>query len=534
MAAGLLMIGFNGTRPSQLPGDLLAQCGGVILFRRNITSAEQLRALVDGIRATPRPDKLAPLIAIDQEGGTVSRLAGIGTTTPSAMALGAVGDPATTESTYRLIGDELSALGINVDLAPVADINNNADNPAIGLRSFGDDPESVGLQVQAAIRGLHAAGVGATAKHFPGYGGVGVDPHLDLPSIAHDLSRLRAVELRPFRAAIAQRVDLIMSAHVLLPAIDAAHVPATLSSAVLSTLLREELRFEGVVCTDCMEMKAIADRFTPEQAAVGALAAGADLVLFSHSVDRSRAACAALRDAIAHGRLPDAQVRRSLDRIQVLRTRLSQARTRQGLQVVGSEEHAKAAFAVARNAITIVRDPKGLVPLRLRSGDKILVVLFAGAPAGAADVDADDEAAELERRSLAHGRYVTSIGRALAQGPARIHEQTRSLEPNGHEHKQLLLAAATANAVVAVTTQLRHHPVQARAVADLAKIGKHVIVVVGREPYDADVLPEELTVIASYGEDAHAMRAADDVILGAQPARGNLPVKLTAAARSIQ
>jgi beta-N-acetylhexosaminidase len=534
MAAGLLMVGFQGTQPSELPGDLIAQCGGVILFRRNIKSAEQLRALVEGIRATPRADKLAPLIAIDQEGGTVSRLAGIGTTTPSAMALGAARDPSVTESMYRLIGDELAALGINLDLAPVADINDNADRPAIGLRSFGDDPAAVGAHVQAAIRGLHAAGVGACAKHFPGYGEAAVDPHLDLPSIGHDLARLRAVEFRPFLAAIAQRVDLIMSAHVLLPALEPANVPATLSRFVLSTLLREELRFEGVVCTDCMEMKAIADRYTPEQSAVAAVAAGADLVLFSHSLDRSRAARAALRDAVADGRLPDAQVRCSLERIQALRVRLAQMRKQPGPQTVGSEEHSKAALAAERSAITVVRDPKDLLPLRMSSGDKILVVQFAAPTANAAGADADGQPVEIERRSLGRGGHVTTIGRALAQGPARIHEQVRSLEPAGLEHKQLLMAAGTANAVVAVTTELRQHARQTRAVADLATIGKRVIVVVGREPYDAEMLPEEMTVIASFGEDAHAMRAAADVILGVHPARGTLPVRLNAAAGPIR
>ncbi len=527
------MIGFEGTQPSELPAALIARCAGVILFRRNITSAEQLRALVDAIRAIPRDDNLAPLIAIDQEGGTVSRLVGIGTTTPAAMALGAARDPALTESVYRLIGDELAALGVNVDLAPVADLNDNPDNPAIGLRSFGDDPAAVGSQVQAAIRGLGAAGVAATAKHFPGYGGVSVDPHLDLPSIPHDLARLRAVELQPFVAAIAQRVDLIMSAHVLLPAIDA-QMPATLSPGVLTSLLRDELRFDGVICTDCMEMLAIADRFTPAEASVAAVAAGADLLLFSHSPERALAGATALDEAKLSGRLPGEQIQRSLERVDELRARLTRGRKQPKLQTVGNQAHAEAALLAARHAITLVRDPKDLVPLRLSGGDKILVVQFAGAAQSLGDPSDEATAAELESLKPAHGRYATFIGRALAQGPARIHEQIRSLEPAGHEYKQLLMAAGTANAVVAVTTQLGRHPLQAQAVADLAMIGKRLIVVAGREPYDARVLPEELTVIASYGEDAYAMQATADVILGAHPARGVLPVKLGTSAVQAQ
>jgi beta-N-acetylhexosaminidase len=206
--------------------------------------------------------------------------------------------------------------------------------------------------------------------------------------------------------------------------------------------------------------------------------------------------------------------------------RLTRIRKQPGLQTIGSQAHAEAAQLAARRAITLVRDPKDLVPLRLSPGDKILVVQFAGAAQSLGEPSDETTAVELENSKPAHGRYPTLIGRALAEGPARIHEQIRSLDPAGHEHKELLMAAGTANAVVAVTAQLGRHPLQARAVADLAMIGKRLIVIAGREPYDARVLPDELTVIASYGEDAFAMRAAADVILGAQPASGVLPVKL--------
>lgn len=518
------MIGFEGTAPADLPADLVAECGGVILFKRNVKSAAQLRELTDGIRAIRRTDGQPQLIAIDQEGGTVSRLAGIGTTTPSAMALGAVNDPAATEAMYRLIGDELAALGINVDLAPVADVNNNPANPVIGLRSFGDDSGAVGTQVRAAIRGLRAAGVAAAAKHFPGHGDTTVDSHLDLPSIPHDLDRMRSIELAPFVAAIAENVDLIMTAHVLFPQIGGAQTPATLSPTILGKLLREELRFEGAICTDCMEMSAIAARYTPGQAALEAVLAGADLVLFSHSVERSRAAREALRKAVLDSRLPHAQVLRSLERVGALRKRLAAAPPRPRLDVVGSEAHETAALDIARRAITVVRDPKGLLPLEPGTGEKILVVQFSGG-AGTAVEDGP-------RAGAARGRYATSIGWALAQSPARILEQVRSLDPAGHEYKQLLMGSGSAHAVVAVTTRAKQHPMQARAVADLASIGKRVIVVAAREPYDADVLPPDVTVIASFGDDPHAMQAAAEVILGTRQARAQLPVTLKPGASS--
>ena len=344
--AGLLMFGFQGTAAADVPRDLVAQAGGVVLFRRNIKDAQQVRELTDAIRSLARDGEAPPLIALDQEGGTVSRLAQIGTTTPSAMALGAVRDPAATESMYRLIGDELGTLGFTVDFAPVADINNNPDNPVIGLRSFGDDPHAVGLNVRAAIRGLHAASVAATAKHFPGHGDTTIDSHFDLPSIPHDLAHVRAVELVPFSAAITEGVDAIMTAHALFPAIEEQGKPATLSHRILSELLRDELRYQGVVVTDCMEMKAIEAHHTPEAAAVEAVAAGADLILFSHTPDKVRRARDALRAAVLEGRLSGERVQQSLQRVAKLRRRLAANNiSRPPLDTVGSERHKQAALA---------------------------------------------------------------------------------------------------------------------------------------------------------------------------------------------
>jgi len=513
--AGLLMFGFQGTAAADVPRDLVAQAGGVILFRRNIKDAQQVRELTDAIRSLARDSEAPPLIALDQEGGTVSRLAQIGTTTPSAMALGAVRDPAATESMYHLIGDELGTLGFTVDFAPVADINNNPDNPVIGLRSFGDDPHAVGLNVRAAIRGLHAASVAATAKHFPGHGDTTIDSHFDLPSIPRDLAHVRAVELVPFSAAITEGVDVIMTAHALFPAIEERGKAATLSHRILSELLRDELRYQGVVATDCMEMKAIEANHTPEAAAVEAVAAGADLILFSHTPDKVRRARDALRAAVLDGRLSGERVQQSLQRVAKLRRRLAANNiSRPPLDTVGSERHKQAALAVARRAITLVRDPNSLLPLRLSKEERLLVIEFGDEqPSGVEDVDRHRK---------------TVIGPALGASEARLHEQVRSLDPAGHEYKQMLMASGSANAVVAITTRAKQHPLQARAVADLAMLGKRVIAVAGREPYDAEVLPAALTVIASYGEDAGAMQAAADVILGKISPLGKLPVSLRA------
>jgi beta-N-acetylhexosaminidase len=438
------------------------------------------------------------------------------------MALGAAADESLTREVHRVIGAELNALGVNLNFAPLADVNNNRANPVIGVRSFGEDPDFVGRHVQAAIAGLHESKVGATAKHFPGHGDTTVDSHFALPVIAHSLERLRGLEMQPFRSAITAGVDAIMTAHVAFPAIDADGLPATLSRAVLSGLLREELCYDGVICTDCMEMNAIAERFPAGTAAVQAVAAGADLVLFSHSADQAQAAVGALRDALNAGSLNERQVQRSIARVDELRARLGTTSTaaagaahESALASVGGAAHHEVARRAARKAITLVRDPHGSIPLRLGAGAKAFIVQFAGS--GLTPVE---DAAQ----------SVSALAKELRSSGVRLHEQVRSLDPAGHAYKQLLMASASADAVIAVTRRAAQHPLQAQAVNDLALLGKPVIAVAAREPYDAAVLAPEVAVLASYGDDDVTMQCVADVLLGRAVAGGVLPVVLSGGA----
>jgi beta-N-acetylhexosaminidase len=509
--AGLVIIGFDGRAVARAPLDLIEATAGVALFSRNLESAEQAAELVGGLQGAARAVGALPLIiAIDEEGGTVSRLAGFGTTMPSAMAMGATGDPNLTTRAYAVIGEELAALGVTVDFAPVADLNSNPTNPVIGVRSFGDDPASVSNHVRAAIAGLHASGVAAAAKHFPGHGDASVDSHGALPSLSHDVARLRAFEFAPFRTAIDAGVDAIMTAHVSLPHVDPSGTPATLSRRILTGMLREELRFTGVVFTDCMQMEAIAGRYGAGEAAVMAIDAGADLVTFSSSIDSAREAIAALRHAVASGSLDAARVEQSLARVSALRTARQTGR-RVDRKAVGGEAHRQTALEVARKSVTLVRDPLSTLPLRLGAGQKIFLVQFEGGSATPAE---------------SSGKQTTRFGKMLAQGQARVQEQIRSLDPAGHEYKQLLMAAGSADAVVAVTRRAWAHHLQAQAVADLSLAGKPLIVIAAREPYDAAAAPADAAVIATYGDDEAAMQAAAEVLLGTHRAEGRLPVTL--------
>jgi beta-N-acetylhexosaminidase len=282
------MVGFEGLEPSPDVRRLIREfgAGSVILFARNVDSPEQVAELVRELQAIARDagHELPLLVAVDQEGGRVQRLRGPWTVWPAARALGRSGSEELARRTGAALAAELSACGILWDLAPVVDVDTNPLNPVIGDRSFGDDPALVARLGAALIQGLQDAGVGACAKHFPGHGDTALDSHLELPALDHSRSRLHDVELRPFRAAVAAGVASIMTAHVLVRELDD-RLPATLSPRVVSELLRGELRYDGVVVADDLEMKAIAGRFKPGPAAVLAALAGCDVLPACKSPD---------------------------------------------------------------------------------------------------------------------------------------------------------------------------------------------------------------------------------------------------------
>ncbi|MDG4824347.1 glycoside hydrolase family 3 protein [Asanoa sp. WMMD1127] len=318
LAATVLQPGFVGTAPPDWVRRWLGEgLGGVALFARNVRSPEQIAALT----ATLRAERADVLVAIDEEAGDVTRFESrTGSSRPGNLALGAVDDVALTREVACDLGRELAAVGVNLDYAPDADVNNNPDNPVIGVRSFGADPALVARHTGAWVTGLQAAGVAACAKHFPGHGDTAVDSHHDLPHIPRDRAGLDAVELLPFRAAIAAGVQAVMTGHLLVPAIDPS-VPATLSRNVLTGLLRDELGFEGAVITDAMEMRAVVDRYGFEGAVVAALAAGADAICVGGenadeaTADRLRTAIAR---AVVDGRLAEDRLVEAAKRVQHL------------------------------------------------------------------------------------------------------------------------------------------------------------------------------------------------------------------------
>jgi beta-N-acetylhexosaminidase len=311
----LLIAGFNG---QQIPPELRSLArefglGGVILFARNIAEPEQVAEVAyDAARLVP---ELPAWVSVDQEGGRVARLKAPFTEWPPMATLGRSGDVKLAERFARALAAELKAVGISLDYAPVLDIHTNSENPVIGDRALAEQAEEVARLGSAIVRAFQAEGIAACGKHFPGHGDTSTDSHFELPLVEHPPDRLRRVEFVPFKAAIEAGVATIMTAHVLVPSLDEKR-PASLSRHIVTDLLRRELHYEGVILSDDLEMKAIAEYEVPE-AAVMAIEAGCDGALIcSGDHETQGAALEGLIHAVEQERLPFSRVEDALKRQQ--------------------------------------------------------------------------------------------------------------------------------------------------------------------------------------------------------------------------
>lgn len=351
--AGLFMIGFDGT---DAPASALKLVDdgvyGAILFKRNVSTPPQVAALIRALKShAGRPF----VLAVDQEGGRVARLRGAPfTALPPMREVGRSADAALAKRVGRLLAFELRALGFDWDFAPVLDVDTNPANPVIGDRSFGADAALVAKLGVALGQGLEEGGVAACGKHFPGHGDTATDSHLDLPRLPHDLARLRAVELPPFAAFARAGLASLMTAHVVFEALEPA-VPATMSKKVLVELMRGELGFGGVLVSDDLEMKAIAQHFSIERAVVDGVNASVDLFLVCHKAELQRAAIDALARAVREGRVSEQRLDEASARVQALARRFARG-PEDRLSALGSPEHRGLAEGLDAGSL-VGRDP---------------------------------------------------------------------------------------------------------------------------------------------------------------------------------
>ena len=512
----MLLVAFKGPAMSPELKGMIADrhIGGVILYSTwgNVEGVRQVAALNASIQteAAGTPRNVGLFVGVDQEGGPVDRLREGVTVWPSQMAIAATGDRDQAQAMARVTARELAVLGINLNFAPVADVNSNPDNPIIGIRSFGSDPDTVSRLTSAMVEEYVRSRLLCTPKHFPGHGDTDVDSHLGLPILNHDRKKLFRVDFAPFQAAFKAGAPAVMTAHMEVPALDPAKgLPATLSSRVLQGTLRQDLRFDGLIVTDSLGMGALSKGVGTVRAAVMAAKAGADVLLFGadvgHEPGEQIEAFNALLSAVKSGEIPperiDQAVRRILsvkERYGILDASAIADRSAEIPYVVGIAENIQAAQDAAGKSITLRRDRLKLLPFK--TGDRVLVVWPERLPGDPVEA------------------LTLPLGADLLR-PER--------EPSAKDMSDAVEAAAKADKVVMVTYDATRNPAQrnlARTLLDVKPQG-FIHVALGA-PYDLTLFPDAPAAVATYGDAPVSVRALGLALAGKIPMTGRMPVWL--------
>ena len=491
--------------------------GGVLLFGENFADAEQTLRLVADMQTANRAGGGIPmLMAVDEEGGSVARL-NYGTIGVSNMALGASGDPENARIMAGIHGEEIGLLGIHMDFAPVMDVNNNAANPVIGVRSFSDDPQTVAEYGKAYIQGLHDAGIMATLKHFPGHGNTDTDSHTGFPVIDSTYEELQANELIPFKAGIEAGADLVMTAHIQFPQIETetytsistgeqVYLPATMSRRILTEILRGDMGFEGVIVSDALDMAAVFNHFSTEDLLRLAINAGVDMLILPCVKDTGLFALTETMldktvEMVEKGEIDENRINESVRRILKLKMKYGIPDltdfTVTGEQIsaakegIGSAAHRDTEWQIAEKALTLVKNENNAFPLQLKEGEKTLI-LFADSCASRAGAGNLARQMLEEKEALPEGAEITVM---------------KNTKENGGE---CIAAAAEADHVILVhrvynvacmdpaTEDGFSSGTFDRIIGAVHEDGKTVIVVSCQLPYDAARFPAADAILLTY------------------------------------
>jgi len=510
-----LILAFEGTTPPLEILSLLSsqKVGGFTLFQPfNVKSPQQIQHLTTALQEAAKAAGEPPLlIAADQEGGQLLAL-GEGTTQfPGNMALGATGDPVLAEKVGYAIGQESSALGVNINYAPVCDLNTNPDNPSLGVRAFGNDPELAARLAAAMVKGLQAGGVAATLKHFPGSGAAAVDPHYQVPLIDHSLEQMEKVALPPFKAGIQAGARLVMTGHLAIPSLTGSgEMPATLSRRVSHDLLRKELGFEGVVITDAMDMGAITQGVGQIIDVVAAVRAGVDLLLLKANPEEQNRIYSGLKLALTRNLISAGNIQTSVERILALKKWVAGI-SQPHIDVVGCVAHQTLARQVAERSLTLVRDEVDLLPLKFGDDARIAVIMPKPKDLTPADTSS----------------YVTpSLATALRQYHPLVDEYITRHPPTAAEIAALSEKAMDYDLLILGTINASMQPAQAKLADELLKTGVPTVTIALRTPYDLLAYPQSQTHICTYSILPPSMLALAGAFWGRTPFCGRLPVQI--------
>lgn len=498
-----LIFGFHGTELSEEFRELIREykIGNVILFARNVESADQLRRLCGEIQSLVREVTGYPaFIVIDQEGGGVFRIPDDSVNVPGAMAIAATGDPDSARIAAEITVRQLRGLGPNFNMAPVLDVNTNPGNPVIGVRSFGDDPQDAAQYGVAAIRAYENTGIFCCGKHFPGHGDTSVDSHIGLPKIEKTLEELEEAELIPFRRCIEAGIPAIMSSHILFPKIETENVPCTMSRTFITGLLKEKLGFQGLIFTDCLEMHAIQTYYGSAKGAVAAIKAGVDMAELSHTISLMWETAQAVNEAAEAGEFDMEEVRRSVEKIlKVKESILVQPEP----ELCNRPEDRETVQALSRKAIACY---SGSAPVLTDS------TFFCGC--GNYQVS---QAANPDEQTLPFPEHM-----AAAFGGGFM---TTTLNPGEEEIAAAVKAAAPYDRILLGTINANMFPGQLALAQALAAAGKELTAVALGSPYELPLLPDCACKLAAFDYSTTSFRALEDVFRGGS-VTGRLPVKL--------
>lgn len=517
--------------------------GGILLFAENCEDAEQMLRLTAELRNAAGEGGIMPFVAMDQEGGVVARL-GFGTTGPGNMYLAAAGDPGYARDMARVYGEELSLLGIGVDFAPVVDVNDNAANPVIGVRSFSDDPDITGEYGGAFIAGLQDTGTIACIKHFPGHGNTGSDSHTGLPLVDRSYEELLNNELIPFKSAVDAGVEMVMTAHIQYPqiepqtytsALDGEQIflPATMSKTILTDILRKELGFTGVIVGDAMDMQAIWDNFSYDDMLAMSINAGVDMIILpcNGSWDLwtlSDELLARVVELAGNGTIDPARIDDSVRRILTLKQKygllgqpditVTDDMVSAAVNGCGSPEHRQIAWDIAEKALTLLKNENNAFPMYVQPGEKTLILFSAGSRVGAGDLSrqileemgALPEGAEIESMVIEKDTAAACIEAARSADRVLFVSRAWSLDCLDPETED--------GYPVGVINSL---------IDELHQTGKTAIVISAQLPYDAACYPEADAILLSYC--SSVMRSIPNAFGAGSAWAPNLPAAICAA-----
>lgn len=507
----MFMVGFPGeTIPDEVKKFMNDNnIGFADIFARNIVTVEQTVNLMNDIHSQA---KIPPMIFTDQEGGIVCQFAELASTYSSHMGLAATGNPSFTELAAKHMAEDLDLLGLDGFIAPTMDVNYEANNPIIGVRSFSDDVQTVIESGRAFINGVNQTGLAAIPKHFPGHGGSVLDSHLVLPSMNFSEEYFENCDLKPFEA-IAKEVDFMMTAHIAVPSIDPLVVPATFSEKFLIDILRDKFGFKGVLVSDCLEMGVIKNNYTPEEIIINFVNAGGDVMLLSHSIDLQQELYKIFVEKVRTGEISEARVDESVKRILAVKEKYAALTDRKQRSVSSAlscvRKKREIEDLICRHTIVVLRNK--LKKLPLQKDQKLGIIEW------------DKTRSTIQINEPAHKSYLEDFARQYFR---EVEVMILPLKKPDFSKVKDFIKKCDNLLVSPFSRAPELEMIQADVIREILKIREDAIVIATGNPYDIRYFQDVKTYIVTFGFRDSQMQALFDALVGKYQPTGKLPVKI--------